>query len=235
MFAVRGQCDHGRSSHGILHSSPPAHLDFLHKNINVEAPGLPGSGQRSSSSGSDEDSSSSRVPQNISFQGYSSSSKQGRNFHAAHLQNQPIDDSPPSNKNRKTKIQLKIRKKAYSCHSSSSSSDSSSSEYRPDDDSCDSSCGDMVVRKRKKHSSRKSKDDSNESKDDRDCWLESPSDKQLTDDWKLFDSELSESSSFLNSGFDENVDMSLDNDKVSFPSHKGNTPQKGPIVSSEGE
>ena len=58
MFAVRGQCDHGRSSHGILHTSPPAHLNFLHENINVDAPGLLGSGQRSSCSGSDEDRSS---------------------------------------------------------------------------------------------------------------------------------------------------------------------------------
>ena len=93
----------------------------------------------------------------------------------------------------------------------------------------------MVVKKRKKNTSRKSKDDSNESKYDHDCWLESSSDKQLTEDWKLFDSELSESNSFVNSGYDEDVDMSLEQGEVLFPSHKGNTPQKGPIVSSEGE
>ena len=93
----------------------------------------------------------------------------------------------------------------------------------------------MVVKKRKKNTSRKSKDDSNESKYDHDCWLESSADKQLTEDWKLFDSELSESNSFVNSGYDEDVDMSLDNNKVSFPSQKGNAPENDTMVCPEGD
>ena len=83
----------------------------------------------------------------------------------------------------------------------------------------------------------KSKDDSNESKDDHDCWLESSSGKQLrTEDWNLFDNELSESNSFLESGYDEDVDLSLDkNDKVSFPSQKGNAPGNDTTVGREGD
>ena len=142
----------------------------------------------------------------------------------------------------KTKI-LKGRfvGKKYSYPSSSSSSDSSSSEFCPDDDSCESSCGDVVVLKRKKRCFRKSLEDSKESKHDGDCLLESSSDKQLdnlnsSDDWQLFESSvLSDSSSFLDSGINEDVDMSLEKNKVSFPSQKGNTPENGRLVSSEGE
>ena len=296
--AGRGQCDHGRPSHGILHSSPPADLNLLQENINPVAPGLLGSGQSSSSSGSDEDRSSSIVLENDSFESPSPShghphneppnqslnqptnqlpnqpqnhttnqpqiqprhkrsnqplndmpnqphSKPFRDLHAPHLPNQSVDDSPPLNPNRKKiRLNLTTNKKRYPLSSSSSSEEAS--EYNPDEDSCDSSIGDVVVPTRKQRPSRKSLDVPNESKDDDVCWIDS-SDNQSVDihrpeNWQLFDSEhmcddavFSDGDSALPCGNDEDEDTSLGQDKFSFPSQKGNTPQKGPIVSPEGE
>ena len=296
--AGRGQCDHGRPSHGILHSSPPADLNLLQENINPVAPGLLGSGQSSSSSGSDEDRSSSIVLENDSFESPSPShghphneppnqslnqptnqlpnqpqnhttnqpqkqprhkrsnqplndmpnqphSKPFRDLHAPHLPNQSVDDSPPLNPNRKKiRLNLTTNKKRYPLSSSSSSEESS--EYNPDDDSCDSSIVEVVAPTQKQRPSRKSLDVPNESKDDDVCWIDS-SDNQSAhincpDNWQLFDSEhmcddavFSDGDSPLPFGNDEDEDMSLVQDKASFPSQKGNTPQKGPIVSPEGE